>query len=107
MTDEQTDKLLAKAEQEWANQLPSWASRLAKHGELVIGTQLPTRDGRKVGNAWVVDTNCGVNNDSFKVLTDAGSSFVMNEVEIFHVFHLPKYVGRIGEIMVRFGRGYE
>lgn len=104
MTDEQTEKLLAQAEQEWANQLPSWAERLAEDHEIVVGTQLPTRDGRKIGNAWVTNVNTCGDLLLFTVRTEAGNEIALTFWEIDELFHPPKYVGRLEEINKKFPR---
>lgn len=104
MTDEQTEKLLTQSEQELANQLPPWAERLAVDGELEHGAQLPTRDGRRVGNGWIIGTNCGKYRDSFIVLTDAGSRMTLTRSEVEYFYYPPKYVGGIYDILTRFSK---
>ena len=104
MTDEQTEKLLAQAEQEWANQLPPWAERLAIPDEMAVGTQLSTRDGRKIGNAWIVEKLVKWGMELYIVRTDAGNTVRCNILELDAYFYPPKYVGRLEEINKKFLR---
>lgn len=90
--------------QEFLNQLPEWADRLSKRGELVIGTQLCTRDGRRMGNAWVVGFKQMPTYHYYEILTDAGTRLRMNNREIASQFFRPKYVGRLSEILAKFDR---
>ena len=49
--------------------LPHWATKLCTDGKLCVGAQLPTRDGRKIGNAYIIEDMGGV----YNILTDAGT----------------------------------
>lgn len=86
--------------------LPPWAKALA-HGELVVGAQLPTRDGRRMGNAHIVDignTNTPNGKRVHLVLTDAGNTMLMFADEIQEAFYPPKYVSDVDEIINKFWR---
>lgn len=93
-----------KALHDFQSLLPEWADRLSKRGELVIGTQLCTRDGRRMGNAWIVGFKQMPTYHYYEVLTDAGTRVRMNHREIASQFFRPKYVGRLSEILAKFDR---
>jgi hypothetical protein len=67
---------------------PNWATGMA--GNICIGAQLCTRDGRRTGNAVVtrlMDSNSG----TWQVLTDAGNTIFLNEKEIKESFYPPRW----------------
>ena len=84
--------------------VPSWA--LAKtQGELVLGANLPTKDGRKIGNAHIVAAVQGVLNTSqmlYTILTDAGTEVVLNSSEITELFYPPEYISDVDEVLYKF-----
>lgn len=86
--------------------LPDWATS-ATHGELVLGAQLPTKDGRKVGNAHIVDIRpgcLGTGKEYYTVLTDAGSRIHLTRVEIGELFYPPTWVSDVAEVERKFSR---
>ena len=82
--------------------LPEWAAGLAK-GELVMGAQLPTKDGRRIGNAHIVDIDETPYGDMYTVLTDAGNYLALGGAEVGELFFPPRYVSNVGEVIARFG----
>lgn len=73
---------------------PPWAIGLLEgEDSYVLGAQLCTRDGRKTGNAVIVDV--GV--EGFEVLTDMGTTLRFNEAELKSLFHPPKYYMNLQE----------
>lgn len=67
--------------------MPDWATGLAKT-PYDLGASLPTRDGRKMGNATIV----GVKDGLHVVVTDAGTRLVLTCPEVDELFWPPKYV---------------
>ncbi len=82
-------------------QLPFWAT--SHNPELIIrkGVQLCTRDGRRVGNAHIIDI---INDDLFLVLTDAGNQMKLNSNEVNELYYVGEFVGDVNEIIKHFGR---
>lgn len=83
--------------------LPSWA--IASSTELVLGSHLATRDGRKTGNAHVVNISPGPRGTVkllYTVLTDAGNEMKLNAAEVRELFHDPQYVSDVTEVMRKF-----
>lgn len=100
-----TEELIAEAE----SQLPEWAISRAR-GQLVEGAQLPTRDGRRMGNAHIlkiVPGIAGVPSLNYLILTDAGNTMVMSENELEAQFYPPEYVGEVKAILRKFWRHEE
>lgn len=88
--------------------LPDWAIKRANGLEL--GAQLPTRDGRKTGNAHIVDikpAERGRMGLSYLILTDAGNSFIMSEPEVLAQYYPPEFVGDVQAIIGKFWRHSE
>lgn len=85
--------------------LPPWAVAFA-HGELVIGALLHTRDGRNIGNAFIVDVlRLPFPFDEelkYKVITESKTEIVLEEKEIEEFFYPTVYVGNIEEILHRY-----
>lgn len=75
--------------------LPHWATGRT-NGQLRIGAQLCTRDGRRTGNAVVLDMTYGALTDPpqrlFVVVTDAGTPAYLTEDEVMAMFYPPEYV---------------
>lgn len=96
-------------EHESAILLPEWAVGLAD-GNLLVGAQLPTRDGRRMGNAHIVAIIDKTYASLMKpvtvylVLTDAGNSMVMLDTEVHEAFYPPKYVSNVDEVVKKFWR---
>jgi len=84
--------------------IPNWATK-AINGELEIGAQLPTRDGRQIGNAYIIRTILSADMEMFYlVLTDAGNQVFFTAQEINELFHPPQWVGDLDEIIRKFSR---
>lgn len=97
-----TEQFIAEAE----SLLPDWAISRAR-GQLVEGAQLPTKDGRRMGNAHIlkiVPGIAGVPSLNYLILTDAGNTIVMSENEIEAQFYPPEYVGEVKAILRKFWR---
>ena len=82
--------------------LPPWADRLATD-EYEIGSQLCTKDGRKVGNGIIVGFDILKYSLTellviAQVVTDAGNSFWATGGELRELFHEPKYVMKEEEV---------
>lgn len=76
--------------------LPPWATGVYT-GNLSRGTQLSTKDGRRVGNAVVVDDGSwsgGLFQQWFfyVVVTDFGNKLELTAQEIEEMFHEPKWL---------------
>ena len=69
-------------------QLPPWAVAFATGDYLQVGAVLPTRDGRRCGNARVLS----VNGETANVRTDAGNAMTLNHTELAELFHPPRYI---------------
>jgi hypothetical protein len=84
--------------------LPEWASKRWE-GEYELATQLCTRDGRRMGNAFIyyIETKefKGEAYVIYHVLTDMRTTLLMNEAELKEAFHTPAFVGHIDEIRAR------
>lgn len=83
--------------------LPGWAIGLA-HGLYVLGSQLPTRDGRRMGNAHIIDTKYSEPLDQtvYAVLTDAGNTLRMTQEELEECFYPPKYISDVSNVLNNF-----
>lgn len=88
-------------------QLPPWVVGRA-HGKLVLGAQLPTRDGRRIGNAHIIQIadktyqSQGVTLTLYLILTDAGNTATMTDVELCTAFHDPMYYSEVKDIIAKF-----
>lgn len=99
-------KTLEQLEAEIADHLPDWAIARA-HGELVEGAQLPTRDGRLMGNAHILKMVPGLKGApslNYLVLTDAGNTLVFSENELRSRFYPPEWVSAVPDIIRKFWR---
>lgn len=84
---------------------PEWAVR-STNGELVLGASLPTRDGRRCGNAHIINSKFPIGTDfkqEYVVLTDAGTEMILNEAEVIELFHPPQWVSNVEEVKRKFG----
>ena len=81
--------------------LPEWAERYDPSGTLELHRQLCTKDGRRLGNAFI--TKIGFTLASiadfkpepcYTVLTDAGSEVRMIESEIHEYFYIGEYISK-------------
>lgn len=73
--------------------LPPWAARPVSGGctYLELGAILPTRDGRRIGNATVVTSWHGDGAKS-RVVTDAGNVATLTVGELREFFWPPVYI---------------
>lgn len=87
--------------------LPDWAIGTTD-GELVLGAQLPTKDGRRCGNAHIIGLKIPPelvtesNLQQYHVLTDAGNTMKLAADEVDELFHPPKFVSDVADINRRF-----
>jgi hypothetical protein len=68
--------------------LPPWASGMAHGNYLAVGAMLPTRDGRRMGNAIVE----GVDAVAVSIMTDAGTKVRMTAIELAEQFWPPTWI---------------
>jgi hypothetical protein len=80
--------------------LPDWAERYDPSGTLELHRQLCTKDGRRMGNAFITKIGTTMSIADFKpepcytVLTDAGSQVRMIESEIRDAFYIGEYIAK-------------
>ena len=81
---------------------PYWASGPA-NGKYVLGAVLPTRDGRRTGNAKIMAI-CGVDyadgtpsQTNYLVKTDGGNSLWLSGSELEELFYPPEWVAYIAK----------
>lgn len=80
-----------------AFQMPDWASGHAGGMYTALHAALPTKDGRRCGNAVMVglsDRQWEQAPITYKVVTDAGNIMRLNENELKELFHPPEYLMR-------------
>ena len=76
--------------------IPDWACDISDGTYRQLGAQLCTRDGRRVGNAFVV----GIHSNELSpgdepmttIRTDMGNEVVMNTSELMGCFYPPKWI---------------
>ncbi|HCA23134.1 MAG TPA: hypothetical protein DEP32_03120 [Pseudomonas sp.] len=84
--------------------LPEWATGHAK-GEYVLGAHLPTRDGRRCGNAHIIATEKARWDEAKTVyvcLTDAGRVMRLTKSELEDSFYPPEWISDINEVNRKF-----
>lgn len=80
--------------------IPEWAERYDPSGTLELHRQLCTKDGRRLGNAFITKIGTTMSITGFKpepcytVLTDAGSQLRMIESEIREYFYIGEYISK-------------
>lgn len=96
--------------------LPDWASDWNWNSALVVGAQLMTKDGRRMGNAHIVEavkvdfasevtaSNPYGEDTYYKCLTDAGNVFTLNSKEIHEAFWIGKFISMPERIIEDFDR---
>ncbi len=73
--------------------LPAWAARRSLTGDhMEIGAQLSTRDGRRMGNAVVMNVRQGDDGPLASVITDIGNDLEMSEAELKEAFYAPTLI---------------
>ena len=85
--------------------IPDWAIKKS-NGELEVGAQLCTKDGRHIGNAHIIDMAISKHSEHiiYTVLTDAGNRIHLSGVEINQLFYAPMWVADYTDVIVKFGR---
>ncbi len=86
--------------------LPSWAVAPA-NGQYTLGTHLATKDGRRIGNAHIVEIRESkyiLGLTIYMALTDAGNLVPFTAQELETVFHEPLYVSNLEEVKTKFWR---
>lgn len=83
--------------------IPGWAIRRATG--LERGAQLPTRDGRRMGNAHIIDIEHKDNGALYTILTDAGNRARMSLTELAECFHSPTWVSDVERVKADFESG--
>ena len=108
----QLTKLLTNYEVLGDGPMPEYAVGLNLSGNAVVGSQLHTRDGRRVGNAYVVgieymvdptdtsDAPIGIS--IFLCVTDAGNRLKLTVEEINSLFYISNLVVDPLEVLKRF-----
>lgn len=84
--------------------MPSWAIRKS-NGDYEMGTQLPTKDGRKIGNAHIINIGPAFWNDQvliYTCLTDAGTELRFVREELIELFHVPAWVSDVPDVLRKF-----
>jgi hypothetical protein len=84
--------------------MPRWAVDVNRSYEVVVGAQLCTKDGRRMGNAHVISKAHKFEDDYFMVLTDAGNKVNMTEKEIRSTFHISPWISDVEEVVRKFER---
>lgn len=84
--------------------LPDWAERKSDGNYMEVGAQLCTRDGRRIGNAKVVEIdNFGWALDHVNpgplatVVSDMGNRVEFNEAALESYFYPPEYIMKVEE----------
>lgn len=67
--------------------LPEWAAKRSDGTYMEVGAQLCTRDGRKIGNAVVID----VQEPYAEIVTDVGTIITFTREELQEFFHEPEW----------------
>jgi hypothetical protein len=84
--------------------LPEWAIAELDGSCLPPGAQLPTKDGRRTGNAHVIEVIPGALGvpTLFRVLTDAGTEMKLTVNEVDELFHRPRWQSDVGDVERKF-----
>ena len=77
--------------------LPEWATGINEKRELRIGTQLCTRDGRRMGNARITDVTIKYGYVVYVCETDRGNILNLIESEITSLFHIGEWFVNIND----------
>ena len=78
-----------------AFEMPEWAKAKAEGDYTLPNAALPTRDGRRTGNAVTIglsDRQWKDCDTTYMVITDAGNILRVTENEMKFYFHPPEYV---------------
>jgi len=86
-----------------SDSLPPWAITRNYAQELFPGAQLHTKDGRKIGNGWVIAESS--EEGTWNIITDAGNVVEsLSTEEILSLFHIGEFVSEPKSILERFSR---
>lgn len=81
--------------------LPEWAEDYNRNFDLVLRAQLCTKDGRRTGNARVVeiidDHPLFPKDRIYKVRTDVGTELNIVKSEVHEMFHVGMYIMKEGQ----------
>lgn len=83
--------------------LPEWAIGFAE-GKLQLGAGLPTKDGRRTGNAHIIKITEHRGEPLYECLTDAGNIMHLVFSEVKELFYPPKYISSVEEVKTKFLR---
>ena len=75
--------------------LPPWAEKISNGNYFEIGAQLCTRDGRKIGNAFVNKIEFKNDLELAQIITDRGTIIYLTLPELKELFYKPRYVMKI------------
>lgn len=84
--------------------MPHWANGTCD-GQLVLGAQLPTRDGRRTGNAHIIAIGPAKWDERvtlYTVLTDAGTTLKLMAEEVVELYYQPKWTSDVNEVLQKF-----
>lgn len=81
--------------------LPDWAESLNTQRQLVLRAQLCTKDGRRVGNARIIDITDQLVADPgttyYRIRTDVGHEFWYTSGEVHEAYWVGDYIMKEGE----------
>ena len=89
---------------DFASSKAIWTQKVS-NGELVLGAYLPTKDGRRVGNAQIIGIFPGVAPTFvfiYTVICDNGNKMMLTRAQVEDLFHAPSHVADIKEVRKRF-----
>lgn len=84
---------MSNYQDDFIEQLPHWAVS-SNDGAYKAGAQLPTKDGRRVGNAVIAEEIVGMSGTCFVVITDAGSYLVLTPNELEELYYPSEFIVR-------------
>lgn len=77
--------------------LPEWATGINEKRELRSGTQLCTKDGRRIGNARIINVTIRYGHVIYECETDKGNLLYLMESEITSLFHIGEWFVNIND----------
>lgn len=83
---------LSEFEEEYNNMIPDWATGKNKLKELIVGTQLCTKDGRRTGNARIISIEERYGHIVYVARTDAGNLINLVESEVHSMFYIGEWL---------------
>ena len=78
--------------EEYNNMLPEWATGKNKIKELIVGTQLCTKDGRRTGNARIISIEERYGHTVYVAKTDVGNLMNLVESEVHSMFYIGEWL---------------